>query len=749
MRRLNLKITKEIKIEEEINNYIQKNTLNITITEGINYVMKNLQNYRNIITINQKFITNLDKLKEMKDNYMIYINILYIVKRNILFGNKKYNVNLNFTWSDTLSNNEVTSNNINFEYYNCLFNLASIFYLIGYYSLNKENKEDISLYFKNALSIFKIIKNESFSKLKDNELLNDLYNTHLQYCCNLCIIQSQKEILKLVNDIELQIKINSNICKLFKDSFLLFHKFPLNNYLNSDEYYLNNQSILYEAITYLKIREKEENYYKEFFYGNAIYYQFLAVEKLIEYQIHIKSLNIEGDDINKLINENKEYGERMIDYNNKNKHLNIPQNENIEIIYSDDFFDDILPEILFINNNFTFQNQNINQINSELEIFIPKEVKSLIEENKNKMKEYINLKINAFSNDINLNNYIKKLNLPDKYRIKNYYDLPLKPNIDISNDSILKINQIKSLNNINGLRQIIDNIENISQKIRNKLNVCYRKITKEKKEELYLIQKFEKKYVISQFGNNSNLFLQEIEQYLNQLDITKKYDEEKKKELEINNKNFEIFNQSIDIINKNIPGRKIIGREFTFEEINIREGIQDLNILKDNINEIIKCIYECLNDDCQFLKDFTEVFYNEKEDKIFNQFKNEIDKKINEINVIINVVKEKKKILEINIQNLKIKQSKEKISEEGMNYIKALESNINLFLNQYGSLLKGFDFYNNLENKINQLISKITLILRNRIEEKNELIKALTGDTYQTFIQKDEYLKKLHLSYSI
>ena len=106
-------------------------------------------------------------------------------------------------------------------------------------------------------------------------------------------------------------------------------------------------------------------------------------------------------------------------------------------------------------------------------------------------------------------------------------------------------------------------------------------------------------------------------------------------------------------------------------------------------------------------------------------------------------------MLLINIQNLKIKQSKEKISEEGMNYIKALESNINLFLNQYGSLLKGFDFYNNLENKINQLISKITLILRNRIEEKNELIKALTGNTYQTFIQKDEYLKKLHLSYSI
>ena len=167
------------------------------------------------------------------------------------------------------------------------------------------------------------------------------------------------------------------------------------------------------------------------------------------------------------------------------------------------------------------------------------------------------------------------------------------------------------------------------------------------------------------------------------------------------------------------------------------------------MNEIIKCIYECLNDDGKFLKDFSEVFYNEKEDNIFNQFKNEIDKKINEINVIITVVKEKKKILEINIQNLKIKQSKEKISEEGMNYIKALESNINLFLNQYGSLLKGFDFYNNLENKINQLISKITLILRNRIEEKNELIKALTGDTYQTFIQKDEYLKKLHLSYSI
>ena len=176
MNSFTLKITQNINYEQAISNYIlQKNQ---TISQGIDYIIKELQNSRNAILNFPKYINNLEKLDEMRQKYTIYINMLYIVKKNILFGNEDYTVNLNFNWTDILTEKEFSSNNIDFEYYNSLFNLASIYYLIGLNNKNSNN-DQISIYFKNALSIFKIIKNECYKKINKNELCFDLYPSYL------------------------------------------------------------------------------------------------------------------------------------------------------------------------------------------------------------------------------------------------------------------------------------------------------------------------------------------------------------------------------------------------------------------------------------------------------------------------------------------------------------------------------------------------------------------------------------------
>lgn len=55
------------------------------------------------------------------------------MKSRINFANDKSSVSLDFAWKDTIKNEYYYSNNIAFEYYSVLFNLATIYALIVYF----------------------------------------------------------------------------------------------------------------------------------------------------------------------------------------------------------------------------------------------------------------------------------------------------------------------------------------------------------------------------------------------------------------------------------------------------------------------------------------------------------------------------------------------------------------------------------------------------------------------------------------
>ena len=743
MKNFFLKITKSINYEQAISYYIQQKNQNIS--QGTNYIIRELQNSRNEILNYPKYVSNYEKLEEMKEKYIIYINMLYIVKKNIIFGNEDYSVNLNFNWTDILTEKEFISNNIDFEYYNSLFNLASIYYLIGLNNKNSNN-DQMSIYFKNALSIFKIIKNECYKKINKNELCFDLYPSYLEYCCNLCIIQGQLFLVKLLkNNLEIEKRMYLNISKMFRESFKLFHKFPLNRYLNQNiENYLIINSIYYEGITFLKLRENEEKKFNEIKegYGDAIYYQFLAIEKFNQYKNNIKILNIDDEyDINKIYNEQIEYGNQMME-NNKNYKSKIPNNIDINKLSDKNYINEILPQYLFINENFTLQNNQINQINSELEKLIPNEIKTLIFEYKNKMDEYIKLKLNNFPNPIQINNYINNLNLPNKYTIKVIEDLPNNSNINLPDEIKMKILQIQKIGNTNILNKFIYDIKNKSNDLINKLNKLMQLLNIEYNEDNKIRNLFPRGYEYTPKSNEVNKqYISEINGYLNQLNNTKQFDIQQENELIQYQNNFEILNQSIEFINKNIPGRIVEGKEnLSQQDINIRESILEIYILSDKLNEIINCIYEYLNNDNKLLYIFSEIYFHQKENNIFNNFKIEIDDKIREIGFIVNIINEKKSILEYNINLLKNDTNNNIKIQEGLNYINSLESISNLYLNKYESLRNGLNFYFQIETKINDLIVSTNKFIEERENNKRNFVFFQTNKTYEEYM-KDVFSK--------
>ena len=70
-----------------------------------------------------------------------YINQLIVIKSKMLFGRESYSCKLDFVWTDTIKQKNWKSHNINFEYYNALYNLASVYYILGLES-GANSKED-------------------------------------------------------------------------------------------------------------------------------------------------------------------------------------------------------------------------------------------------------------------------------------------------------------------------------------------------------------------------------------------------------------------------------------------------------------------------------------------------------------------------------------------------------------------------------------------------------------------------------
>ena len=113
------------------------------------------------------------------------------------FGKEDHCIKIEFEWKDVLKNSKWKSYNINFEYFNCLYSLATIYYILGNLSTEEAGNDESKLkesinYYKNAAGLYDLIKNEITNGLSPKEIPYDLSPSYMTYCSYICIALGQK-----------------------------------------------------------------------------------------------------------------------------------------------------------------------------------------------------------------------------------------------------------------------------------------------------------------------------------------------------------------------------------------------------------------------------------------------------------------------------------------------------------------------------------------------------------------------------
>ena len=130
---------------------------------------------------------SIDTLKQNKNILLNYMAQLQLIKSKMNFGKGDNCCKIEFMWKDVFKDSKWKSYNINFEYYNCFYNLGTIYYSLGLHSKKEAGNDEALLkesinYFKYAAGIYDQIKNEISLALQPNEIPYDLTPSYMTYC---------------------------------------------------------------------------------------------------------------------------------------------------------------------------------------------------------------------------------------------------------------------------------------------------------------------------------------------------------------------------------------------------------------------------------------------------------------------------------------------------------------------------------------------------------------------------------------
>ena len=117
-----IKTTKPINYEGKLKDYIIKNFESGNLPDEVQNFLIDLQQNHSVISTMEKVAPNLDSLRVNKDIVLNYINQINVLKQKMSFGKEPFSVKIEFIWLDIFRNGKWKSYNINFEFYNALFN---------------------------------------------------------------------------------------------------------------------------------------------------------------------------------------------------------------------------------------------------------------------------------------------------------------------------------------------------------------------------------------------------------------------------------------------------------------------------------------------------------------------------------------------------------------------------------------------------------------------------------------------------
>ena len=159
-----MKTCKAIDLDSKLKEYVIKNYDNESLTDKVKTYFSEINQSRSVMSQMADVQDDIDQLKQNISIITSYINMLQAIKQKMTFGKESYSCSIEFTWNDTIKGSTWHSYNILFEVYNMIFNLAVSYYClgksVGKAATDKMGHKEASKYFKNAMYLFNVIKEE-------------------------------------------------------------------------------------------------------------------------------------------------------------------------------------------------------------------------------------------------------------------------------------------------------------------------------------------------------------------------------------------------------------------------------------------------------------------------------------------------------------------------------------------------------------------------------------------------------------
>ena len=743
MKPIKLKTSKEMNLSSIFEEYVIKNYGQQSITEKLKYYFSDFNQNRNVISHNKEDLNKIKDLLLTLDITTKYFNQLIAIKSKMVFGSQPQCCNINFSWSDTITNNLWASNNVNFEYYNVLFNIASLYFHLGYQKsqsskVDKNLRKEAIKDYKYSLYLFTLIKDEAKKKIEQKELPYDLYPSHCEYCATLCIIYGQIEIVKIAEETSpteyaLRGKLLMGIAENYNKAYLLSNKEPTKNGgKDSFRYYLLNRYFYYKSLVYKKLAEISSKKFDDtgLGYGEALVYQQLNMQELTECQ---KTVNfceglVQVDIFNNIFLNEKKILDKMADLKHRIYHQFTPDPKTIKL-ESKILMVPLTIENLYIGENKLKFREDPVIYCEDLNLLTPNEIKPMLNRYKSQMNNFIQQYLNKYENENTIKNFIIKLNLPQRLAIKPL-DTKNPKSVEIPSKLMEKLSQIKLLGGSFYLNDSMIKILNKSKELIENLNSILKDIKNEENEDNHYRQKLGDQWVITPSTSLNMNYIQTINNYLAKINQSREYDVKENNQLIGNGKKYDELNLSKNQIEQKMIQLGQVNVKLTPEEQKIRDEIVKLYSLGDKSYDITNPILNEIKTGSAVIPFFAEVLINRMTEKsVFEISKEKYLKQLEPIEGINNEIKSQMKTINDLIPTVSDnlifpKEDDNPISK----YIYSLEQNANEFLDNIQKIKKAESYYIDFENNINKLIKCIKEWLEKRKEEKKMLLGTIRGN---------------------
>ena len=750
---IKLKKCKALDLDSKFKEYFIKSDDKSNMTDSLKEFFSQMSQNRIVMTKMEDIQEICKAPEQFKKNISIitfYINQINLIRKKIIFGKEKFCCKIDFAWSDTIKGSTIKSNFIEFELCNSIYNLATLYYYNGInltfsQSITKEIRKEASKNFKYAMYLYNWIK-EGVKKLPEKEIPFDLYSSYLDYLITLCEIKGQMQIYRIAKetnpkDFTLHSKLILYASDLYKKLEDLYSNIQ-GKKPNSEIITLyQNRFLYYKSKMFLELKNEGKRKFDEkgVGYGEVCYFQNKALIYLLECQKTIKKLTkflkIEKfeDELQKVSEEKKV----VDDLNNRLYHEALPKEDKIQI-ESKNMMSMVLPEKLYLDENESKAKEDEKLNCPDLDLLAPKEVKEMLGNYKPKINELITKNLDKYENEGTISNFIQELDLPKKLT-----KMPLKegeleepeeendPRRQLPQELWEKIEKVQKLGGGNGLIQIMQRIMGKSTFLIDNLKNLLNSFELEDKDDQSCRMRFKDKWIREPSIKLNYQMVQAAHQYIKSIQQTQVFDNQANDDINNNSYYFERLMSPLEELNRNIPLEKIVNVEDSPEEKEVKTEILKLYQLGDKCTEIIKPIFNEINDDSIIIGSFMEVLNRKTtEQAIYEKNKNEYLAKFDKLKNISDEVKKQEEIITelVNKNREKIMPKSNEYEENRIiEYFRHLDQLTNMFMEKYEKIMKGDAYYNGLKEKVDKLVKFGNDWMIKRNDEKNALLKYMGG----------------------